>query len=314
MKRNFFKRQPRMAACTLLAISCWQAAPLMAQDADFPVEPVQKAEAPEGAVGGMGDINLFPKRVVIDGRRSIATVGLYNKTINEGDYEIELQDLMMTPDGRIVPLDSVTDEAARARVRTASPFVRYSPRRVTLRGGESQTIRLMARADAEVPPGEYRSHFLAVSVPRESEGGLSIDDAVNGGGATGISVTIRPRFGISIPVIVRIGDTTLDVGLDNPQIVTQADGSKAIGVTIRRSGSRSAFGDMVVSARGMAQPVAVTRGIGVYPEVDERKVLLPIDPAFDPRNLVSGTQLTITYTDDDFAPGTRLAEIVFTVP
>lgn len=314
MIRQFFDRRPCLAVWAVLAMMFWPAGPLVAQDAELAIEPPQQAEAPEGAVGGMGDINLFPKRVVIDGRRSIATVGLYNKTINEGDYEIQLQDLMMTPDGRIVPLESVTDDQDRARVRTASSFLRYSPRRVTLRGGESQTIRLMARADAELPPGEYRSHFLALSVPRDSDGGLSIDDAVNGDSATGISVTIRPRFGISIPVIVRIGETTLEVGLSRPQIVTQADGSKAIEVTIRRSGTRSAFGDMVVSARGIAEPVAVTRGIGVYPEVDERSVVLPIDPALAPRALASGTQLTITYTDDDFAPGARLAEIVFTVP
>ncbi len=172
----------------------------------------------------------------------------------------------------------------------------------------------MARADGEIPDGEYRSHFLALSVPRDVDEGFSIDDALSDGEPGGIGVTIRPRFGISIPVIVRIGQTTLQVGLSDPQIVTMPDGTKALGSTIDRSGTRSACGDLVVTARGAGEPVALARGIGVYPEVDQRKVLLPLNPQTDPRFLAPGAQWTITYTDDDFEPGAELAETVFTVP
>lgn len=314
MTRLGLAQRFRLAAVAL-AVSCAAlSAPLAAQDPEASEAAPQVAEPPEGSVGGMGDINLFPKRVVIDGRREIATIGLYNKTINEGDYEILLQDMIMTPDGQLTLFDNGVSEADKARVRTASGFLRYSPRRVTLRGGESQTIRMMARADGEIPDGEYRSHFLALSVPRDVDDGFSIDDALSGGEPGGIGVTIRPRFGISIPVIVRIGQTTLQVGLSDPQIVTMPDGTKALGITIDRSGTRSAFGDLVVTARGAGEPIALARGIGVYPEVDQRKVLLPLNPQTDPRFLASGVQWTVTYTDDDFEPGAELAETVFTVP
>lgn len=285
-----------------------------AQDAPGTDSTTAGAQAPEGSVGGMGDVNIFPKRVVIDGRRSIATVGLYNKTADDGDYEIKVVDMAMLPDGQLLQSDNGAPPEAMARVKVASPFLRYSPRRVTLRGSESQTIRLMARGGADLPTGEYRSHFLVMSVPRNEDQGFSIEDAVEGTESGQIGVQIRPRFGISIPVIVRIGDTTLDVGIREAKLLTAQDGSQAIGLILTRSGTRSAFGDIVVTAAGSSEPIAISRGVGVYPELDERIVYVPVNPATEARFLAPGTRLTIRYTDDDFEPGALLAEHSIVIP
>lgn len=53
--------------------------------------------------------------------------------------------------------------------------------------------------------------------------------------------------------------------------------------------------------------------VGTYPEVDSRPLLLGLNPAFDATLLRPGAQLTVTYTDDDYAPGTVLARQDFTV-
>ena len=276
-------------------------------------EPQQAASAPPaGSVGGVGDVNLFPKRVVIDGRRAIATVGLYNKAIAPGDYEITLVDMGMTPEGQLLAFDNGLDPAQQARVRTASEMLRYSPRRVTLRGSESQIIRLMARAPADLPDGEYRSHFTVTSVP--STDGFSIEEATTGETPDGIGVTIRPRFGIAIPVIVRVGTTTLDVGISGAQVLTARDGTQAVAFTINRSGTRSAFGDITVRAAGVSEPIGIAKGIGVYPEVDSRQVIVPLDPEMDRKFSAPGARLTIEYIDDDFSPGSKLAAHEFVVP
>ncbi len=268
---------------------------------------------PAGSVGGMGDVNLFPKRVVLNGRREIASIGLYNKTASDGDYEIKIVDMAMTPDGQLKFFDNGLDEATKAQVKTASAMLRHSPRRIVLRGSESQLVRVMARGEAELPDGEYRSHFLVASVPPVTEG-LSIDDAASNGRAEGIDVTIRPRFGIAIPIIVRIGQTTLAVGIKDASLVTLDNGAKAIAFTLTRSGTRSAFGDVTVTAAGASTPVAISKGIGVYPEVDSRQVVIPVDPETDPRLLARGARLKIQFTDDDVAPGTKLAEHDLVVP
>jgi hypothetical protein len=307
-------RSGLLAAFVMMALVPCAAA---AQDDEAaPALPqVAAGEAPEGSVGGMGDINLYPKRIVIDQRQRIATIGLYNRTISPGEYEISIVDMVMAPSGEVFPLDNLPPGVPTDRLLAASEFLRWSPRRVQLLGSEAQTVRIMARLPADLAAGEYRAHFMAVSVPQDVDDGFSIDDAVAGGSSTGsdIGVTIRPRFGISIPVIVRVGETTLDVSLEQAGFVQTPEGL-AIAVTIARTGTRSAFGDLIVTAPGSEQPVAIARGIGVYPEIDSRQVLLGIDSRFDTTLLQPGTILTARFIDDDSAPGETLASTTFTVP
>ena len=296
----------RLAAAAALCLTAAAGAQDAATDqADAP-------EPPQASVGGLGDVNLFPKRIVLNGRRQIEQIGLYNKTANEGDYEIKFVDMAMTPEGNLVEFGNGLSEADRARVATASEFLRYSPRRVALKGGESQLVRVMARAPAELPDGEYRSHFLVTSVP-DVTGGLSIEDALAGENPDGIGVIIRPRFGISIPVIVRVGQTTLEVGISDPALLRDEQGNQAIGLTLTRTGNRSAFGDIVIEASGRGDPVAVVRGIGIYPEVGQRKVLIPVEPDENGPVIKPGMKLRVSYVDDDFEPGAQLAELTFTV-
>jgi hypothetical protein len=273
------------------------------------------APAPSGAVGGMGDINLYPKRVVIDDRNRTASVGVYNKTANTGDYDITIADMMMTTDGRLVdPATVKPDDPVLARLKGAAAMVRYSPHRFTLPGNEAQMIRLMARISPDLPPGEYRTHFSVIAVP-PGDDGLTIDEATKGPAVTsGIGVRITPRFGISIPVIIRVGDTTLTAGVKNLTVGAAPDGQRLIRLTITRSGTRSAFGDITITAPGAPKPVAMIRGVGVYPEIDERSVVLLIDPAVDARFVASGAKLTVSFVDDDFAPGKTLVRQDFIVP
>ncbi|KUR71578.1 hypothetical protein AQZ52_08120 [Novosphingobium fuchskuhlense] len=283
------------------------------QAEEAPDAPPAPAALPAGAVGGMGDINLFPKRVVIDDRTRIASVGLYNRAAVAGEYEITVSDMAMQRDGRLVDLATLQDSAARDAVHTASGFLRWSPRHVALPASEAQMVRIMARVPPDLPPGEYRSHFTVVSVPPET-GGTSIDEAAGGEANGGIGVRIVPRFGISIPVIVRVGETTLTAGLKDLSFKAAAGSPAALSLTITRDGTRSAFGDIIVTAPGAKKPVAEVKGIGVYTEIPERAVQVLIDPATEPRFLARGTRWTVSYVDDDMSPGKVLARQEFVVP
>ncbi|MXO96392.1 hypothetical protein GRI34_08155 [Erythrobacter aquimaris] len=305
---NFAKSKLAAAAMVVASTLALGSGTSVAQDAAAQAAP----SPPAGSVSGLGDVNLFPKRVVIDGRRAIATVGLYNKAVDPGDYEIKIVDMAMTPQGQLISFDNGLDEETKAKVRTASQMLRYSPRRVRLASTESQLIRVMARGSSDLPDGEYRSHFMVTSVP-DAEG-FSIEDATGAQQADGIGVTIRPRFGIAIPVIVRVGETTLDVSITGSTLLTARDGTQAVGFILNRSGTRSAFGDVIIKAAGSAEPIAVSRGVGIYPEIDAREVIVPINPETDPALLTSGARLQIEFVDDDFAPGSKLAEHSFVVP
>jgi hypothetical protein len=267
------------------------------------------AQAPAGSVGGMGDINLYPKRVVISDRERTASIGLYNRAASTGDYDITLTELVMTPEGRLLEPAAMTDPALVARLRSALPLLKWSPHRVTLPANEAQMVRVMVRIPPDLPAGEYRAHFNAVAVPPPTD-----EIAIEQTRPQGVGVHIVPRFGISIPVIVRVGETTLTAGLAGLKVTRQPDGSPAFSLRVTREGTRSAFGDLAVLAPGLKKPLAEIRGVGVYTEIAERTVQIPIDPKADPEAYARGAKLTITYTDDDAAPGKVLARQDFTVP
>lgn len=260
----------------------------------------------------MGDVNLYPKRVVITDRERTASVGLYNRAAANGEYDITMTDMMMMADGRLVELAAVSDPVQSSKVAAASAMLRWSPHRVTLPANEAQMVRIMVRMPPNLPAGEYRAHFSAISVP-PAAGELSIEEAA-GKTPNGVGVQIIPRFGISIPVIIRVGETTLRAGLANLSVARQQGGGDAISVHITREGNRSAFGDLSVTSSGTNRPIAQIRGVGVYTELNDRVVQIPIDPKSDPRTFAKGARLTVTYTDDDLAPGKILARQDFIVP
>lgn len=305
-------RATMSVAALALAMLAWVSGP-RAQTTPVPPRPAPVAP-PEGSVGGVGDINIYPKRIVFQGRDRIATVGLFNRSAAQGNYEIVLSDKMMTSAGNIVDIAKVDDEAQRARVKSATSMLRWSPRKITLLSREAQTIRIMARTPPDLPPGEYRAHFTAIQVPANAVGSYSIEDATGQAGNNGIGVRIVPRFGIAIPVIVRVGETTLQVGLRDLAVKSLDQGRSGVAFTITRSGTRSAFGDITVTAPGSRKPIALIKGVGVYPEVDQRPVTVPIDPLVPASAYGSGAKLTVTYTDDDFRPGEVLARQDFVVP
>lgn len=212
--------------------------------------------------------------------------------------------------GRIA-VDPATFQTAVPHIYAAGDVIGFP----SLASTSMEQGRIMARIPPDLPPGEYRSHFSVVQIPPGGEGGgFSVDDMSEQSASRSVGVRITPRFGISIPVIVRVGETTVQTGLRDLAVKTLSDGRKVVALTITRSGTRSAYGDITVMAPGQLKPVAIIKGIGVYPEVDSRPVNVPIDPKVPASAYAPGAKLMVTYTDDDYRPGEILARQDFVVP
>jgi hypothetical protein len=160
---------------------------------------------------------------------------------------------------------------------------------------------------ADAPDGEYRSHFTVVAAPEDSNG-LTIEDAAGPIGPGEIRVRVIPRFGISIPIIVRKGVTNVTAGIENLRIGAGPENKPAILLTITREGNRSVFGDFEVFATAQGGPrvkIGEVKGVAVYPEINRRDVVIGlITPDAPPQ---AGAMLEVIYRDDDFRPGATLA-------
>jgi hypothetical protein len=217
------------------------------------------------AQAGVGDLLVAPTRIVLDGRRGTEVI-LNNIGDDVATYRISAELRRMTPDGRLSDVE-VPTEADKA----AQEMILFAPKRITLPPNQPQTIRISARAPQGLPAGEYRVHMLlrAVPPPRPAVAPQKIE---------GVAFQLTPIYGVTIPVIVRLGNLEAKAGLANVRKVVDG-GKPAISLDISRSGDRSTFGEVRVLKAGIADPIAVVRGVAVYTELGQRSVTFPIDPA-----------------------------------
>lgn len=222
---------------------------------------------PSTARAGIGDLLVAPQRIILNGGRGTELI-LTNVGEDIATYRISLEIKRMLPDGSLEEVAQPTAGEVSAR-----DMILYAPRRITLPPDQPQSIRIVARAPKGLPDGEYRVHMLfrAVPPPRPA--------APAPGQVKGIAFEIRPIYGVAIPVIVRLGNLEAKAGIANVQL-TSDKGKPAVGFDLSRQGSRSTFGEVRVLKAGIDEPIALQRGVAVYTELGQRKVVVPLDEQY----------------------------------
>lgn len=275
-------------------------------------QPQAPAETPSGA-----DLSISPKRVVLGSADRAATLYIFNRGTQAATFGLSVGDRVMTPDGRIrnpEELAGAADAAsALANLKSATAFVSFAPRRVTLQPGQSQTIRLRALRPADLAEGEYRTHLTITGVPPEDTG-LTAEQAVAPTEGS-LSVKIVTLFSVSLPVVVRQGKVEAAAAIEGARLESRdtPQGPRAeISLDLVRRGGASLYGDVEVRAMKGGKPGEVVggmRGVGVYAETDRRHMAVPlsVQPAH-------GQAYQILFRDDDTQPGTALATTSFTAP
>lgn len=242
---------------------------------------------------GAGDLLVAPTRVELEGRKRLAEVTLVNKGSVEATYRISFQNMHMTEEGRYEVI-----EEPKAGEKFADDIIRYAPRQVRLKAGESQTIRLMLRKPKGLEDGEYRSHLLFRAVPPDDTG-RSIEDVK--GSNKSLSVKLTPVFGISIPVIARHGKlvdgtaTISNISLTPLKDQPAQDDDHTLynfSAVFNRSGDTSLYGDVKIIHNGTI--IGQLKGISTFAPYAKRQV----DFSFNmPKSLSSGESLTVVYHD-----------------
>ena len=150
-------------------------------------------------LSGQGDLLITPRRVVFDGSTRSIDLNLANTGDDSATYAISLIQIRMTEEGQF---ETITEPDPGQKF--ADRFIRYFPRSVSLAPGESQVIKVQVTRRSELEEGEYRSHFYFRAVPDTKP--LGEQDAIQV--TDEISVQLVPVFGITIPVIIRMGAST----------------------------------------------------------------------------------------------------------
>ena len=220
------------------------------------------------AEAGVGDLLVAPTRIILDGRRGTEIV-LNNVGDAPATYRISVEFRRMTADGQLVDVSEPS-----AQEKAAADMIVYAPRRVTLAPHEPQSIRIAARPPQGIPDGEYRVHLLFRAIPPA----IPVV-AASAETPKGLHLQLIPIYGVTIPVIVRLGNLQATAGIANVQL-EKRDDKPAIGLDLSRSGTRSTFGEVRVYKAGVKDPIAVQRAVAVYTELNSRHVAIPIDEKY----------------------------------
>lgn len=220
-------------------------------------------------VNAQGNLLVTPKRVVFEGSKRSEELNLANTGKDSATYDISFIQIRMKEDGS---MENITEPDSAQLF--ADKYLRFFPRTVTLAPNEAQTVKVQIRRADEMSAGEYRSHLYFRAVPNLKP--LGDTDSKD---TSGISVRLVPIFGISMPVIVRVGESNAEVSLSGiPEL--NKDSIQVLQLTFIRKGNMSVYGDVTVdhiSPEGKIRHVGITKGLAVYTPNTVRKFTLPLN-------------------------------------
>lgn len=236
---------------------------------------------------GQGDLMIMPKRLVFDGSQRSQEINLANTGKDTAIYAISFINYKMTETGSFEQIE--TPEEGQ---RFSTDFLRYFPRRVSLAPNEAQTIRVQITRTGNLEEGEYRSHMYFRAVEKQIALGEGNQEA-----AEGISIQINTVFGISIPIIIRHGNSSSEINLSDLNLDLMGDHPQ-LSVLINRSGNMSVYGDLSVdyiSPFGKTKQIGLVKGISVYTPNSKRYFSMKLNS--EEVDLTKG-KLKVTYSSE----------------
>ncbi|HJU77848.1 MAG TPA: molecular chaperone [Sphingomicrobium sp.] len=243
------------------------------------------------ARAGIGDLLVAPTRIVLDGRKG-AEIILNNIGEEPATYRMSVVFRRMTEEGGLTDVEQPTAEDQRA-----AEMIVYAPRKVVLAPRQPQAIRIAARPPQGLPDGEYRVHLLFRAIPPATPA----VQAASAEPAKGLRFQLTPVYGVTIPVIVRLGNLHATAGIANVQL--ERKGSKSlVSLDLSRSGKRSTFGEVRVLKSGVKGPIGIQKAVAVYTEIGRRRVEVPLDEKY--QGSVAGP-VTVQYVET-FEDGSRV--------
>ncbi len=171
---------------------------------------------------------ISPKRVIIADKQRAATITILNRSNKTMVYNFEWQRRAQQPNGKIKRLDEGENVAG---YKPAEDYIVFSPRRVILKPGKKQRLRLLVRRPSDMAEGEYHSHFLIKADPAKGE---ETKAKKTFGG------TIDIKTYAAMPVFLRHGQTYIDLNIKDARWYKKQD-HEYISLFIENNSTRSIY-------------------------------------------------------------------------
>ena len=246
-----------------------------------------------------GNLQVTPHRVIFDGTKKAIDINLVNTGQDSATYNISFLQYRVTDDMEVQEI--TTPDPGQ---RFADKNIRFFPRTVALGPNESQIVKLQLIKGELLENGEYRSHLYFRALPSQK----ALGEEEKKDTSKAISIKIIPIFGVSIPVIIRVGVPTTTTNITDVNLEKMANGSNRLNLIIHRAGNMSVIGNILVNhiaPDGKETKIGLENGIVVYtPNVLRR---LQVDIENNTTVDLKKGKIHVSYLSQDDKP-VKLAE------
>ena len=200
------------------------------------------------------------------------TITLYNSGQEAVTYRVDAVELEALEAGGYAPL-----EEGETPDWSASRYIRFAPRQVTLKGGERQVIKVISRAPRDLEAFEFRSHLRFSSIPTVApvEENESVEPTET---RDSVEVSVGLEYRITIPVVLRTGQGEAGTKIRSADLVYDAESDQnSVEIELEKTGVWSNVGTVrVLDAAG--EELALQRGVTIHTPLKSRRLSLPLDP------------------------------------
>lgn len=240
------------------------------------------------------------KGLFFDDSKKSQTLNLANSGKDSVRYLISVVQMRMKEEGGFETINQPDSGQ-----QFAGKYFRFFPRSVVLAPNEAQSIKIQLINTKGLESGEYRSHIYFRSEPDKKP--LGEEESIKD--STSITVNLVAVFGISIPVIIRVGESTTQVNLSDASFELKKDSIPSLKVTFNRTGNMSVYGDISVdhiSLQGKVTRIGIVKGLAIYTPnlVRQFNLVLDKNAGID----YSNGKLQIAYTTQADAKSLKIAE------
>jgi P pilus assembly chaperone PapD len=253
-----------------------------------------------------GNLMVFPRRVVFEGPKRSQALNLANTGADTARYNISFVQYRMKENGAF---EEITQPGLEENF--ADKYIRFFPRSVVLAPNDAQVVKIQLIKTDQMSPGEYRSHLYFRAVPAEKP--LGEKDVLKD--TTSMSIKLVPVFGITIPVIIKVGESTAKVSISDVSFEMVNDTIPVLSMAFNRTGNMSVYGDIAVdyiSPRGKVTRVSFIQGMAVYSPNPIRRLRVNFDNALGID--YSKGKLHIVYSSQSDTKPEKLAEAELILP
>jgi len=208
-----------------------------------------------------GAVFITPSRVYLDDNQRTARIILKNRGADTRKISFGWDHMIMQEGGA---LKRLKEGEAYPGYNPIADYITFSPRRVILSPDQSQTIRIMFRKPADLPPGEYRTHFRVLSEPAANQENAEQTQEER------MKLGLLFKTAKAIPIIYWAGETKIDVNFVGYERVNLPSGP-GVQFELNNNSTRTIYFRILFECPGEdGQPVVISRSSErLYPEASK---------------------------------------------